>query len=54
MRSLRDYSLRSAPAVERKRGTPSSACRPRVRVLYHRHPPIVVIEDETTRNPKNP
>jgi hypothetical protein len=54
MRSLGDSSLRSAPAGERKRGTLSSASRPGVRVVYHPHPPIVVIEDETTRSPKNP
>jgi hypothetical protein len=38
MCSLGDSSLRSAPAVERKRGTLSRACRPRVRVVYHPSP----------------
>jgi hypothetical protein len=54
MRSLGDSSLRSAPAVARKGGTLSSACRQRIRVVNHRLPPIVVIENETTRSPTNP
>jgi hypothetical protein len=54
MRSLGDSSLRSAPAVARKGGDALQRLQAEDQVVNHRLPPIVVIENETTRSPTNP